>query len=85
LFYGNAGQLAAQALEAGSILAFVFGISNLFFKVLAALKLLRASPKDEIMGLDMPEMGAPGYTTVDIRMPGGRLSHQIPVIGGGKE
>jgi Amt family ammonium transporter len=82
LFFGNAGQLAAQALEAGSILVFVFGLSFLFFKLLNALKLLRVSPKFEIMGLDMPEMGTQGYTSVDIRMPGGRLSHQIPVING---
>jgi Amt family ammonium transporter len=85
LFFGNAGQLAAQALEAGAILVFVFGLSFVFFKVLNALKLLRVSPKFEIMGLDMPEMGAPGYTAVDIRMPGGRLSSQLPIIGRGKE
>jgi Amt family ammonium transporter len=85
LFYGNPGQLAAQALEAGAILVFVFGLSFLFFKLLNALKLLRVSPKDEIMGLDIPEMGTQGYTSVDLRMPGGRLSHQTPVIGRGKE
>jgi hypothetical protein len=34
-----------------------------------------------LAGLDIPEMGAPGYTTVDMRMPGGcgRLVPQTPV------
>ncbi len=84
LFYGNPGQLAAQALETGAILVFVFGLSLLFFKLLNALKLLRVSPKDELVGLDIPEMGAPGYTSVDIRMPGGRLASQYPVVNGRK-
>ncbi len=79
LFYGGGlGQLASQALEATSILVFVFGLSLLFFKLLAALKLLRVDPKDEILGLDIPEMGALGYTSVDIRMPGRRLVEQMP-------
>jgi hypothetical protein len=30
------------------------------------------------MGLDMPEMGMVGYTNVDVVMPHGRLSTQIP-------
>jgi Amt family ammonium transporter len=79
LFYGNPGQLAAQALEAASILVFVFGLSYLFFRLLNAMKLLRVDPKNEILGLDMPEIGAPGYTAVDIRMPGGRPYRRIQV------
>jgi ammonium transporter, Amt family len=84
LFYGNPGQLAAQALEAAAILAVVFGLSYAFFHLLAAVKLLRSRPQDEITGLDMPEMGTQGYTSVDIRMPGGRLSHQTPVMRVGR-
>jgi Amt family ammonium transporter len=81
LFYGNASQLTAQLLEAGAIIVFVFGLSFAFFKVLNRLKLLRSKASDEIMGLDMPEMGAVGYNNVDMRMPGGRLTPQAPVIG----
>ena len=80
LFYGNGSQLLAQLCEVGAIFVFVFGLTFLFFKALRALKLLRSKPQDEIMGLDMPEMGALGYNTVDIRMPGGRLTPQTPFV-----
>jgi Amt family ammonium transporter len=85
LFYGNGSQLTAQILEAGAIIVFVFGLSFLFFKLLNALKLLRSKPQDEIMGLDMPEMGALGYNNVDIRMHGGRVMPQAPFMGNGKK
>lgn len=84
LFYGNASQLWAQLSEIAAIIVFVFGLSFVFFKVLNAFKLLRSKPEDEIAGLDIPEMGAPGYTTVDIRMPGGRVMPQAPFMGGKK-
>ena len=85
LFYGGGtSQLVAQCFEALAILVFVFGLSFLFFKVLNALKLLRSKPQDEIMGLDMPEMGALGYTGVDIRMHGGRVMPQVPFVGANK-
>jgi len=51
-----------------------------FFKVLSALKLLRSLPANELTGLDTTEMGAPGYTSVDVHMPGGRLSQQVPGV-----
>ena len=54
------------------------GLSYVFFKILNALKLLRSAPADELMGLDVPEMGMVGYTNVDVVMPHGRLSRQIP-------
>jgi ammonium transporter, Amt family len=85
LFYGNGSQLVAQLCEVGAIFVFVFGLSFLFFKLLNALKLLRSKPQDEIMGLDMPEMGALGYNNVDLRMHGGRVMPQAPFVGGGKK
>jgi hypothetical protein len=39
---------------------------------------LRSTPADELMGLDVPEMGMVGYANVDVVMPGGRLSRQVP-------
>jgi Amt family ammonium transporter len=80
LLYGGGTQILAQVAEIGSIFIFVFGLSYVFFKVLNALKLLRSKPEDELAGLDIPEMGTPGYTTVDVRMAGGRLSQQVPVM-----
>ncbi len=61
LFYGNPGQFLAQVFEAVAVFTTVFVTSYLFFKALAALKVLRVSRKDELGGLDIPEMGAEGY------------------------
>jgi Amt family ammonium transporter len=62
LFYGGGfGQLAAQLFEAVSIAVVVFAGSYVVFKILMGMGLLRSDPKDEIIGLDVPEMGARGY------------------------
>jgi ammonium transporter, Amt family len=78
LIHGGGTQIIAQALEVVSIAVVAVGLSYAFFKVLNAFKVLRSEPADELMGLDVPEMGMLGYTNVDVVMPGGRLSHQIP-------
>lgn len=62
LFYGGGfGQLGAQLLEAGAVFAVAFGLSLVFFKVLNSFGVLRSDPHAEIIGLDIPEMGAKGY------------------------
>ena len=61
LLYGGTTQILAQAIEVTSIFVFAFGLSYVFFKVLAALKLLRVSREVELQGLDIPEMGVLGY------------------------
>jgi ammonium transporter, Amt family len=78
LIHGGGTQITAQVLEVVSIIVFAVGLSYVFFKVLNAFKLLRSSPADELMGLDVPEMGMLGYTNVDVVMPHGRLSTQSP-------
>jgi ammonium transporter, Amt family len=78
LLYGGHSQIVAQSLEAVCIFSVAGGLSYVFFKVLNAMKLLRSNPADELVGLDLPEMGMPGYTNVDVVMPGGRLARQIP-------
>ncbi len=78
LIHGGTTQIVAQLFEILAIFVVVGGLSYLFFKVLNALKLMRAEPAHELMGLDVPEMGMLGYTNVDVIMPGGRLSHQVP-------
>lgn len=80
LLYGGGTQILAQVFEAGSVVVFAFGLSYVFFKILSALKLLRVKPQDELSGLDIPEMGSLGYSNVDVRMAGGRLSQQVPAI-----
>ena len=61
LLYGGGTQIIAQTIEVTSIFVAAFGLSYVFFKVLAAFKLLRVSREVELQGLDMPEMGTLGY------------------------
>lgn len=62
LFYGGGtGQLVAQLLEAGTIAVVVFVASYVFFKVLNGFGLMRSEASHEVIGLDIPEMGAKGY------------------------
>lgn len=61
LYGGGAGQLIAQLLEAGSIAVVVFVTSYVFFVILNRFGVLRSEPSAEVIGLDIPEMGAKGY------------------------
>jgi Amt family ammonium transporter len=61
LFYGDAGQLVAQLMGVATLLGFVFVMSfvlNLFVDWFVGQ---RVSAKSELMGLDLPEMGAVAY------------------------
>ncbi len=80
LYDGGFSQLFAQLIDVVAIFITVGGLSWVFFKILNALNLLRSEPADELMGLDIPEMGVPGYTQVDVLMAGGRLSQQMPAV-----
>jgi Amt family ammonium transporter len=61
LLYGGTTQIIAQLAEVAAIVIFVFGLTYLFFKLLAHFKVLRVSREVELQGLDIPEMGAVGY------------------------
>jgi Amt family ammonium transporter len=61
LLYGGGGQLIAQVFEAVAVGGTVFVSSLIFFKILAAAKILRVSREVELEGLDGPEMGSYGY------------------------
>jgi len=61
LLYGGSTQILAQFAEAISIFVAVFGLSWCFFKICNSFGLLRVSRKDELAGLDMPEMGSLAY------------------------
>jgi Amt family ammonium transporter len=61
LLYGGTGQFIAQVFEAVAVGGTVFVSSLIFFKILAALKVLRVSREVELEGLDGPEMGSYGY------------------------
>jgi Amt family ammonium transporter len=61
LYGGGLGQLTAQILEASAIALPVFILSYIFFRLLSGLGIMRSEPQTEIIGLDIPEMGARGY------------------------
>lgn len=61
LFYGDGGQFLAQLIGVLTNFVFVFFVSYLFFKFIDKLIGLRVDPISEIEGLDIPEMGVPGY------------------------
>ncbi|MBX6771381.1 MAG: ammonium transporter [Chloroflexi bacterium] len=61
LFYGDAGQFAAQLIGAVTCFVYVFGLSYLFFRACDAVIGLRVPPEVELAGLDLPEVGVPGY------------------------
>jgi ammonium transporter, Amt family len=63
LFYGDAGQLGAQAIGAATICIVMFGIVFAFFKIQNALTKggIRPTAEVEEQGLDLPEMGVLAY------------------------
>ena len=61
LFYGDASQLTAELIAAGSCIVFVFGSFFLFFKVVGAWIGNRVSAAVEYEGLDVSEMGTTAY------------------------
>lgn len=72
LLYGGTTQFFAQLIEVVAVFVVVAGLSYVFFKIVNAFKLLRSETAHELAGLDLPEMGAPGYTNDDVVMHGGR-------------
>jgi Amt family ammonium transporter len=61
LFYGDAGQFAAECIGTLTCAIFVFVVMYFFFKISNKITPLRVSEEDEIAGLDIPEMGVNGY------------------------
>ena len=66
---GDWGQLVAQALGAVVIWTVIFGIAFAFFKIQDMISKstgkggIRSKDEDQIMGLDLPEMGVEAYPT----------------------
>ena len=61
LFYGDAGQLAAQLIAAAVVVTWAFGTMYAFFKVQHAIQGIRSSAAHELAGLDATEMGVLAY------------------------
>ena len=67
LYGGGIKQLLAQMMGVGSNILYVFPVALLFFFIVEKTIGNRTSAKDEIDGLDIPEMGVLGYVNEDVR------------------
>ncbi len=64
LFYGDGGQLVAQIIGVLANFVYVGAVSFVVYKLIDATIGNRVSPEAELEGLDIPEMGSPGYSGV---------------------
>ena len=64
LFYGDSGQLLAEVIGVLANLIYVGLISYAVFKVIDLIVGNRVSAQAELGGLDLPEMGAEGYSGI---------------------
>lgn len=64
LFYGDSSQLVAECIGILANFIYVGLISFVIFKLIDLVVGLRPSPEIEIDGLDVPEMGIPGYVGI---------------------
>jgi Amt family ammonium transporter len=63
LFYGNAAQLGHQALAALATPAYAFVMTFVLLKAIGAVMPLRASDREEAMGMDVVQHGEEAYVT----------------------
>ena len=63
LLYGNAAQLGDQVLAALAAPAYAFGVTYLLLRVIGAVMPLRASERDETLGMDVVQHGEEAYST----------------------
>lgn len=77
LFYGNPSQLLAQVIGTGVNFLWVFLSAYIFFWVLNKILGIRVSAKVEQEGLDVNEMGVPGYINDDPKTPEGHVTHPV--------
>ncbi len=66
LFYGDASQFVAQAIGVGTNIVYIGILSVIVYKLIDVLVGHRVDPMTEVEGLDIPEMGIPGYVGVKL-------------------
>jgi Amt family ammonium transporter len=64
LFYGDSGQLVAQCIGLIACVVYLAPAGYIVFKISDLLCGIRVPVSVEIEGLDIPEMGVPGYSGV---------------------
>ncbi|HWH45292.1 MAG TPA: ammonium transporter [Thermoleophilaceae bacterium] len=63
LLYGDAGTLGWQAIAAVATPAYAFGVTYILLRVLGALMPLRATEREEAIGMDVTQHGEEAYVT----------------------
>ena len=66
LFYGDPSQFLAECVGVLANFTYVFLISVIIFKLIDVVVGNRVRPEVELAGLDVPEMGVPGYVGVKL-------------------
>jgi ammonium transporter, Amt family len=66
LFYGDGSQFVAQLIGTITCAVFVFFVMYAFFKLSDKIIPLRVGKREEIEGLDIPEMGVLGYVDENV-------------------
>ncbi len=61
LLYGDVGQFTAQLVSVGVNFAWGFGATMGIFGIYKMFTSMRVAPEVEVLGLDVPEFGVPGY------------------------
>lgn len=79
LLFGDSGQLAASCLAIVANLLYVAPLAALTFFVLGKTVGNRCSVEDELTGLDVPEMGLPGYAAEPGRPVAPEVGESIPL------
>jgi Amt family ammonium transporter len=82
LFFGNAAQLGDQALAAIAAPAYAFGATYVLLRVIGAVMPLRASQRDESLGLDVVYHGEEAYPTGEgaiLVTPEAGIEEPVPV------
>ncbi len=77
VFYGDASQLAAQAIGLLANVCWVLPTAYVCFRLIEWLVGNRVSAPVEFQGLDVPEMGAVGYILQDLKAPESRAVVQV--------
>jgi Amt family ammonium transporter len=63
LLYGNAAQLGDQALAAVAAPAYAFGATFVLLKLIGLVMPLRATEREEALGMDVVQHGEEAYVT----------------------
>jgi Amt family ammonium transporter len=65
LFYGNPHQMLLQLADIGAVFAWSFIVTAILFKVVDLVVGLKATPKEEAIGMDLSEHNERAYTVIE--------------------